>query len=70
MEKLITIQNALKYTNLKWLSMCPSPFYTLTRIYLYVPFNGNMIKSLTYKLKLRQKFPIIKSQIYIHFVVN
>ena len=50
--------------------MCLSAFYTLARISLYAPFNVNMIKSFTYNLKLRQKYSIIKSQIYIHFVVD
>ena len=44
MENLITIHNALKYTYLKWLSICLSAFYTLACINLYAPFNLNMLK--------------------------
>ena len=70
MENLITIHNALTYTNLKWLSMWLSAFCALTRINLYAPFNVNMIMSSTYNLKLRQKYSIIKLQINSHFVVD
>ena len=68
MEKLITIHIALKYTNLKWLSICQSAFYTLACINMYAPFNLNMFKSFIYNLKLRQYYSIIKLEIFSHLL--